>query len=333
MRQYGLVANDPGRATANTSALQALLDPAKAGPGGLVIFPNTTGQDVYHFNGVIPVREGVRIDLMGCTLKYAGSVRREDINSGLFFALRDFSCENGAIVVACDTSAATSSGCAIQIGARGAASPYFTVWDSLLRGPMGNIQLRNLRITVNNTGKNLSGSAGIGILGGVQNLVAENIIIDGSGTLPYGIAYEFGWATNESEPNQRQTSHAHNMRFVNIIVKNLSAAESTAVALGGAYGCLIDGLQVVSAKNGFSGFPGESMFYRPSAGIEQLGVRSTIALRNVVIHRRSERGAHLPCLTHLETRPSRRAARRDGPRGFFPGRIRDLEQLWLGNHD
>jgi hypothetical protein len=185
--------------------------------------------------------------------------------------------------VACDTSAATSSGCAIQIGARGAASPYFTVWDSLLPVPMGNIQLRNLRITVRNTGRNLAGSAGIGILGGVENLIAENITIDGNGTLPCGIAYEFGWATNESAPDQRQSSHAHNMRFANIIVQNLSAAESTAVVLGGAYGCLVDGLQVTSAKNGFWAHPAESMFYRPRAGIEALGVRSTIALRNITV--------------------------------------------------
>jgi hypothetical protein len=216
-------------------------------------------------------------------VNYAGSVRREDVNSGLFFALRDFSCENGTIAVACDTSAATSSGCAIQIGARGAASPYFTVWDSSLPVPMGNVQLRNLRITVKNTGKNLSGSAGIGILGGVQNLIAENIVIDGSGTLGCGIAYEFGWATDESHPSERQTSHAHNMRFANIIVKNLSAAESTGLILGGAFGCLIDGLQVIAAKNGFWAYPGESMFYRPRSGVDQIGVRSGIALRNVVI--------------------------------------------------
>jgi hypothetical protein len=290
VRQYGVVANDPEAAPENTRALRTLLDPRKRGPSGLLAFPNTTGEDVYHFNGVIPVRDGMHIDLMGCTVRYTGSVTNQDVNSGLFFALRDFSCENGTIAVACDTSAATSSGCAIQIGARGAASPYFTVWESLLPVPMGNIQLRNLRITVRNTGRNLSGSAGIGIFGGVENLIAENITIDGNGTLPSGIYYEFGWATNESAPDQRQTSHAHNMRFANIIVRNLNPAESTALVLAGAYGCLVDGLQVISAKNGFWAYPGESMFYRPRTGIEQLGVRSAIALRNIIVQAAGGKG-------------------------------------------
>src|SRR5437879_3636869 len=51
VREYGVVANSPGAATANTRALQALLDPNTSGPAGLVVFPNTAGHDVYHFNG------------------------------------------------------------------------------------------------------------------------------------------------------------------------------------------------------------------------------------------------------------------------------------------
>jgi len=280
--QHGVTPNNPAAASTNTASLRALLDPLKAGASGTVIFANTTGRDIYHFDGVVPIRDGTRIDLMGCTLDYTAVVTAKDINSGLFFALRDFVCENGIITVSCDTSAATGSGHAIQIGARGDASSYFTVWDSHLPTPMANIQLRNLHIVVKNTGKNIAGSTAIGILGGVQNLVAENIVIDGGGTLPSGIYYEFGWATNEAQPSLRQTSHAHNMRFTNIVVKNMSAPNGVALGLVGAFGCTVDGLHVTSGKNAFLGYPGESMFYRPWTSADQAKPKNAITLRNIV---------------------------------------------------
>jgi hypothetical protein len=280
--RYGVVPNDSAAATSNTALLRALLDPTKSGPGGTVLFQNTTGHDVYYFNAVVPIRDGTRIDLMGCTIDYTATATAKDINSGLLFALRDFVCENGTITVACDTSAATGSGHAIQIGARGSVSSYFTVWDSHLATQMGNIQLRNLRIIVKNSGTDIGGSTAIGIFGGVQNLVAENIVIDGSGTLLSGIYYEFGWATNEAQPNLRQTSHAHNMRFTNIIVKNMSNASGIALGLVGAYSCMVDGLHVTTGKHAFLGYPGEAMFYRPWAGADQAAPKGAITLRNIV---------------------------------------------------
>lgn len=282
VREYGVVANSPGAATANTRALQALLDPNTSGPAGLVVFPNTAGHDVYHFNGVIPLRDGVSIELMGSTVRYSGKALPGDVNSGLFFALRDFSCQNGTIEVACDTSAATGSGHALQIGARGTDSSHFTVWDSQLRVPMGNIQLRNLRINIHNSGANQAGCAAIGVLGGVQNLIADNIMIDGGGTLILGVYYEFGWATNEPRADERQTSHAHNMHFSNIVVQNLDRANGLAMTLAGAYGCEVDGLHVTGGKTAFLAYPGESMFYRPWAGVDNSGVGHAILLRNVV---------------------------------------------------
>jgi hypothetical protein len=282
VRDYGVIANDPGAATANTSALQALFDPKRPGPAGLVVFPNATGHDTYHLSGVIPLRDGISIDLMGSTVRYSGKVLPGDVNSGLFFALRDFSCQNGTIEVACDTSGATGSGHAIHIGARGTDSSHFTVWDSQLAAPMGNILLRNLRVNMRNTGGNQAGWAAIAILGGVQNLVAENIVIDGGGTLSLGIYYEFGWATNEPRAEDRQTSHAHNMHFTNIVVKNLDRANGLALGLTGAYGCEVDGLHVVGGKTAFLAYPGESMFYRPWAGVDTAGVGRGIMLRDVV---------------------------------------------------
>jgi hypothetical protein len=281
VRRFDVAPNNPAAAGANTAALRRLLDPAATGPVGVLIFPNTTGEDVYYFNGVIPIRDGIHIDLMGCTINYSATVTSKDVNSGLFFALRDFTCQNGTITVACDTTAATGSGHAIEIGARGTDSPYFTVWDSQLPTQMGNVRLRNLRINVNNTGTNIAGSTAIGILGGVQDMLAENIVIDGSGTLPSGIYYEFGWATKEAQPHLRHTSHAQNLRFTNITVQNMSSANGIALGLAGAHSCVVDGLHVTSGKSAFVGYPGEAMFYRPWLGPHHSASRNLITLRNV----------------------------------------------------
>ena len=283
VRQHGIVANTPSAAETNTIALRTLLDPSKPGPAGRVVFPNSSGRDVYHFSGVIPIRDGTHLDLAGCTIKYSGAVAAGDVNSGLFFALRDFVCENGTIDVSCDTSAATGSGHAIQIGARGTDSSHFTVWDSQLPMPLGNIALRNLRLTVHNTGTHVAGSTAIGILGGVQNLIAENIVIEGNGSLPLGIYYEFGWATNEPQADRRQTSHAQNMRFINIVMRNLgTGAGGAGLTLGGAYDCVIDGLHVSSGATAFLAYPADSMFFRPWKGVDQAGVRHGIRLSNLV---------------------------------------------------
>lgn len=284
VREAGLVANDASAASSNTNLLRSLFDPRRSGPAGLVVFPNTTGKDIYHFNGVIPLRDGIHINLMGSTARYAGAATKGDINSGLFFALRDFACENGTIEVECDTTLATGSGHAIQIGARGTDSSHFTVWDSRLPAPMGNIELRNLRISVRNTGTNSGGSAGIGILGGVQNLLAQNVFIDGNHTLSLGIYYEFGWATDEPDPAQRQTSHAHNMLFSNIIITRLSPQGSAGLGLTGAYGCTVDGLCVSSAANALLCYPGEAMFYRPWTGVDRAGAKRAILVRNLVAY-------------------------------------------------
>ena len=282
VRRHGIVANLAAAAEANTRALRALLDPDQPGPAGRTVFPNVSGHDVYYFSGVIPVRDGTHLDLMGCTINYAGRVAAEDVNSGLFFALRDFVCENGTVKVACDTSAASGSGHAIQIGARGTDSAHFTVWDSQLASPLGNIQLRNLRLAVRNSGTHQGGSTAIGILGGVQNLVAENIVIEGSGSLSLGIHYEFGWATNEPQADRRQTSHAQNMRFTNIVMRNLSSTSGIGLTLGGAYDCVVEGLHVTSGQTAFLAYPAESMFYHPWKGVDEVGVRHGIRLSNVV---------------------------------------------------
>ncbi len=277
LARIGLVPNSAGAAAANTVAIKALLDPTKTGITGRVFSPNTTGSDIYYFNDIIPIRDGVHLDLCGCTLHFSKTAAANDTGSGFIFALRDFSIENGSIVVDYDmTGVATSAGSPIQIGTRGTDSVYFTVWDSLLDVPMGNITLRNLRIDSNNPDGN-----GILLTGGISGLIAENIVIEGNDVLGGGIYYEFGWATSGTT-NLRETSHAHNLRFNNINVKNLSTSKRAGLTLTGAYNYEVDGLKVTSAAAVFTATPGESLNYRPWASNDVIGAKRNMQARNLI---------------------------------------------------
>lgn len=281
MDRYGIVPNNSGVATANTTAIKALFNQTIAsGPSGRFTFPNTTGTDIYYFNGVIPCRDGISIDLGGCTLQYTGAVLAGDTNSGLFFAIRDFEIFGGAIKTAVDTSLATSSGYAVQLGARDNGT-YFSIFDSTLPTPMGNCKIRDLHITINNTGSNVSSTGGIQIIGGLQNCEVSNISIDGSTTAANGIDYEFGWATSGTT-NLRQTSHAHNMVFRNIRVQNLLAQTGTAITLAGMYNAVVENLYCNGVGSCVDVTTGESLFYRPWAGIDTIGVKRNISLRNII---------------------------------------------------
>jgi hypothetical protein len=279
VRRYGLLPNSREAATTNTHALQALVAPSASFRGNLA-FANTTGSDVYYLNDIIPFHDGIRIDLQGSTLHFSKAGVKGDTNAGFIFAVRDFTIENGFIVVDFQMGeGATNAGNALTFGNRGSDSHYFApLYDSHLPTPMGNIVVRNLRISSNTVRGN-----GIFMIGGLNGVLMENIWIDGtSGALDNGISYEFGWATDEPNREQRQTSHAYNMRFTNINITNVNTDHGEAFSLTGAYNCTIDGLYVKSAKIMFQCSPGESGFYRPWIGVDQIGAKRNIALRNLV---------------------------------------------------
>jgi hypothetical protein len=274
----GLVPNDPAAANANTAALKSLVDPGGNFSGNLW-FPNTTGKDTYYFNDIIPFHDGISLDLQGCALHFSKIGVRGDTNAGFIFAVRNFSIANGSIIVDYQMGGgATNAGNALTFGNRGTDCLYFSpAFDSLLASPMGNIVVRNLRIS-----SNTKDGGGIFMLGGLNGVIMENIWIDGSGALEKGIYYEFGWATDEPKRELRQTSHAYNMRFSNINISNMSAEHGWAFTLNGAYNCWVDGLYVKTSKVLFACGPGESGFYRPWTGVDQVGAKRNITLRNVV---------------------------------------------------
>lgn len=279
VRRYGVIANNPHAATTNARALRALVAPTGTFTGK-IWFPNASESDVYYFNDVIPFHDDIHVDLQASTLEFAKAAVAADANSGFVFAVRNFSIENGSIVVKYNTgTVASSAGSAIHIGNRGRDSIHFSpTYDSLLKAPMGNLIIRNLRIT-----SSVANGNAIEMTGGLAGVIVESVWIDGQSSLSGGIYYEFGWAT-PGRTNLRQTSHAHNICFININVTNLKTSVGAAVTLAGAYNCLIDGLYVSGATAAFNGTSGESLFYRPWVGVDEVGAKHTIALRNIVAH-------------------------------------------------
>src|SRR5450631_3710304 len=219
IRRYGVVPNRAAAATANTAALTALVNPA-GGFSGNLIFPNTTGDDVYYFNDVIPVHDGIHINLMKSTLNFSKIGVASDTNAGFLHAIRDFSIENGSIVVDYTHKAGANTGNALSFGARGSDCALFpNVYDSLLASSMGKIVVRDVHIS-----SNAGGGEGRGILmlGGLDGVLLDNVTIDGQDQLLHGVYYEFGWATNEEKRYLRQSSHAHNIQFRNLVVTGVT---------------------------------------------------------------------------------------------------------------
>lgn len=307
MLRYGIVANSTSAAAANTTIIQALFTPTvAAGPQGQFYFPNTSGSDVYSFSGVIPCRADIHIDACGCVINLGQSGSpvtgvSADSDSGLFMAANDFSFVNGTINIFWATGVSTSSGNAFWFGFRGNDSPRWPlnpVYDSLLSLSQGGFMLNDVRINSTITGANVVGSAAIALAGGLTNIDIRNIYITGSGTggMSDGIVYEFGWATSgtvgDTGQSTRQTSHMHDAHFSNIVIANLDnvSANSNAFIITGAYSCFFENIYISGASNGIVCNPGEAQYYRPWAGVDDVGFKHAMVMRNIVVNGASAAG-------------------------------------------
>lgn len=289
--RYGVLPNLAGaQGITNAGILQTLFNAAiPGGPTGQFYFPNITGGDIYHIDfpagGCITVRDGCRIELQNCILAMTGTGVAADSNSGFWFALRDFGMKNGTLNVTWATGPATSAGNAIAIGARGTDSVRWpvAVYDSLLPGPLGNAALENLKINMAVTGANLASSGAVSLTGGIQGLLIDKVRITGSGTLPFGVVYEFGWATNEAQPSARQSSHMHDFAITRCNVSNMdnASAASGGLVLAGAYQGLIENYSFSGVSNGVLSSTGESMFFRPMVGIDDIAGSHSLSFRNI----------------------------------------------------
>jgi hypothetical protein len=275
VRHYGIVPNSQAAATANTTALKSLVNPAGAFTGNLS-FPNTTGTDVYYFNDLIAFHDDIHVDLAGSTLSFAKTGVKSDSASGFIHAVRNFVIENGRIVTDYVFKGGYDAGNVLAFGGRGRDTALFPdIYDRLLTAPMGNIVVRNLTIRGGSSGGN---SRAIFMLGGFDGVLIDSVTIDGQGQLTEGIYYEFGWATNEPQEPQRYTSHARNLRVSNLLVTNVV---NEAFGAMGAYDILVDGLRVHNVGHACLIGTGESLYYRPWVPSGDLSKRPSFVARNI----------------------------------------------------
>ena len=291
MLRYGLVPNSFGAAGANTVIAKAIFNwNLPDGPVGDFFFPNLTGADIYYFNDMILFRPGCHLHVNGCTLSCTRTGLASDVNAGFIFATQDFTIEDFNIVL--NYTGGTPAFSAVQLGGRDipvSGSELPTIFDSLLpnwtlnRVPMGNMRFLNGYISSNNS----TGTV-VQMLGGLVDVVFENVTVDGLNVCDLGFYGEFGWATNQGSEWQRQTSHPHNIRFINCRVKFLNTAYSGAagVSFNGGYNILIDGLYVNGMASACEFSSGESLFFNPWSGVDDIGSVEPngrlIRIRNVV---------------------------------------------------
>jgi hypothetical protein len=281
--RYGIVPNSSGAAAANTTALKALVSYGLHNTGwtGNLVFPNTTGADVYYFSNYIDFRPGIDVDLNWSTLNFTKAADGTDPNSGFVSAIRDFTIKNGYIVV---NFTCANGGHGLMFGARGADGTYFVpMYDAAYLAAtgctMGNIRVNNVKVSSNNPGNRC-----IFMFGGLQDVSFENVWMDGA-SVADGCYYEFGWATDAGGVlANRQTSHAHNLSFKNIKATNLgTSAGMAALQCNGAYNWSVDGLKVITAACCVAAGFGESYFYNPWASVDDGQVNKRgVTVRNVV---------------------------------------------------
>lgn len=292
IRRYGLIPNSVGAATANTTFLTALWNPANGVPGQFR-FPNTTGTDTYYLNGMIQLRDGVSIDLNGCTLNFTKSWTNADNTFGFLNFIRDTVIQNGSITVNYSGgSSGVNPGAAIRIGSR-SGYPYGSYaagifdQDDLATNNlplMGDIRLSNLYISSNNPTAACPGL--IFCLGGLRNVVVENVHFDGQGVAPCGFYYEFGFASKNGSGTESNWTSSHGC---NLILKNLhaqhldtSASQGGCVQLVGAHHAVMENIVCDHAVNVINYTVGEALFYRPWAPTDVSGGNGGIVILNPV---------------------------------------------------
>lgn len=298
---YGVVADDATARTANTTILRQLISTVANGGSALlqfrgkVLFP--LGGTVY-LNGVLALRDGMELELNGCTLDFAKTESTAENAAGFIYMRRDCAVRNGYINVDY-VSTVADRGNVIKINARysdtdQAPGNYFLnnfeedqAAGGTGTGPNGTgimqympglIELSNLRIKTNNPQ-----AAIVQIFGGVKMLLIHEVQLDGQGVAPYGFDYEFGGATDEVLNQNEKSSHGRNFVFRNIEVKNLDTTtpDGAAIGLRGAYNVLIENLFANSVHGVINIGPGEAENYNPGTE-DTTGVKFNNLIRNVV---------------------------------------------------
>jgi hypothetical protein len=286
--RHGILPNDPALASANTTALRRLLDPKTQGPRGNLIFPSAKPGGVYHFNAMVPVRDGIHMDLRQCRLKFKKAARETaDHTMGFFTFIRDVWIENGEIEIDYDGSGGPNAGSALRIGSR-MGYPFAQYSRGVFDGddledrglpPQGAVTLRNLKIITNNPA-----TPPILMMGGLRDVLLEDVVIDGQEKPGTGVLYEFGWTSSRGDAAEEHwtSSHASRLTFRNVRVINLDKArnDGAGIELTGAYDSLVENLFVDTANTAFIWRPGEALNHRPGK-TDAARAKQGITLRNI----------------------------------------------------
>jgi len=283
LRRDGLVPNDASAAAFNANALNSIAFPTNGGPPGRLILPNVGGNDRYYIGDIVQLRSLLLLDLDFSELYFTKTRQTTDNYMGFLTLVQNVTVENGIITIDYDGTGGINAGIGIRVGARD-SYPWGGYTGGILDDDdnvaQGNVILRNLKITSNNPAV----AAPLVMIGGLMNVLTENVEIDGQGAHTHGIYYEFGMAsTNGSvDPQDWTSSHAQNLMFRNIRVTDLKSdgVEGAGIALIGAGPSIVDGLSVDTAYSGIEVRPGEAMYYNVwsrDAGMVKRGM----TLRNI----------------------------------------------------
>lgn len=288
LRRAGLVANTPSAATSNTNALKNLIDPVIAGPPGRYILPNIGGNDKYWFNDLMQMRSKIRFDLDDSEMMLQKSYAVADDFMGLFTFIQDVTIENGSLTMDYPGTGGNNPGPIFRVGSRTGykygsyAAGIFDQDDLVGLGlaPMGMITLRNLRLKSNNPAAMM-----ILMLGGLRNVVIDNIEFDGQGAPTYCIYYEFGFASTNAAPGTPalwSSSHMTNAAIRNIRARNMGAGAGYAVSMIGAYSVYHENIRSEGNYGTCEYRPGEALFYRPWVANDTAGAKRGMIYRNIV---------------------------------------------------
>jgi hypothetical protein len=285
--RYGIVPNLLTAAASNTTILRQLTSYLLNNSGwtGQFILDPILGNDFYAFSDFVDFRPGISVNLNWCTWQFIKAATTGNENgSGALTIIRDNVIENG--IINFNFPSSTGSGCAgIFLGARGTEGTFFNsppFYDANYLAAtgrtMGNITLRNLYITSNAPGQRC-----IEALGGLRNVLIENVWADGQGVAD-GFYAEYGFATDGGGvAAARQSSHGTNICFHNYVTTNLLST-GTAIGYNGAYNIEINGLRMIGAgAQAISIGYGEAFYYNPWSGQDGSGsTKRTATISNVV---------------------------------------------------
>lgn len=274
MLRYGLVPNSSAAAAANTVACQALWKSSIAnGPQGRFDFPNTTGADIYYFNDILDLRDGVQIYGNNCTLSFTKLIpTAHDIDAGCLFGVRNIVIRDLTLSVTYPSGSGGAQFSPLTFGVRGndggggGTGTYFpNSYDSLLSAPQGNITVKNVRI-LNNTSKSFA----VWLTGGLQDVTFEDVWIDGSNNATItGITVA---ASAVVTVNTVSTSNpfavGQGATFVNVLgMTQINGLNGTISAIGGFSGAWTATLSINSSAfsaytsgGTMSGFSGDGIY-------------------------------------------------------------------------